>query len=268
MSPSEVALHWRKKFMQATESVAPSDLFVPQTVACFPALPSRKEAPADLLHALRRKGEAVIRGTWTVFGNREIQVDDPPNWSYDYLSKVNVSTPQAGSRLNHRQLPGKADVKLVWELSRWHELTRLAQAGWLLEERCFAEKTLDWLESWVTSNPPGIGWNWTSALESGLRLIQFTWIDALITAGIDFPQKSERLNCLRHALLGPHARFTWRYRSFGSSANNHLIGELAGLIIACVRWPGLDRYAVPLQTLAKLWEGEVLAQFELDGGNR
>ena len=34
----------------------------------------------------------------------------------------------------------------------------------------------------MTHNPPYRGWNWTSALEAGIRLIQFTWIDALLGA--------------------------------------------------------------------------------------
>jgi hypothetical protein len=77
-----------------------------------------------------------------------------------------------------------------------------------------------------------------------------------------------RLSALREQILTPHARFAWRHKSFGSSANNHLIGELAGLIVAQARWPELRRWAAPLETLQFLWQREVLAQFAEDGGNR
>src|SRR6185295_12909310 len=54
----------------------------------------------------------------------------------------------------------------------------------------------------------------------------------------------------------------------GSSANNHLIGELAGLIVASGRWPDLAGSCADLAGLRSLWEKEVLAQFAEDGGNR
>ena len=54
-----------------------------------------------------------------------------------------------------------------------------------------------------------------------------------------------RLARIRARVLPPHLWFTWRDRSFGSSANNHLLGELAGLILALVRWPSLTRWARP-----------------------
>jgi hypothetical protein len=73
---------------------------------------------------------------------------------------------------------------------------------------------------------------------------------------------------LRAAILVPHVWFTWRERSFGSSANNHVLGEFAGLILALVRWPELSRWAVPLDELQPLWECQVLAQFAVDGGNQ
>ncbi|MBI1840442.1 MAG: heparinase II/III-family protein, partial [Verrucomicrobia bacterium] len=110
-------------------------------------------------------------------------------------------------------------------------------------------------------------WNWTSALEVGIRLIQFTWIDALLT-----PARSEglsaRLAALRRRVLPAHAYYAWRHRSFGSSANNHLLGELVGLVLAVARWPELASVSAPLEELQGLWERETLAQFAPDGGNR
>lgn len=76
------------------------------------------------------------------------------------------------------------------------------------------------------------------------------------------------METLRHAVLPPHVWFTWRHQSFGSSANNHLIGELAGLILATARWPALAHWSAPLDELQRRWEREVLAQFAEDGGNR
>ena len=127
------------------------------------------------------------------------------------------------------------------------------------------------LRDWLKHNPPYQGWNWTSALEAGLRLIQFAWIDALLSAA-EARSPNARLRSaldeLRRQILPAHVWFAWRHRSFGSSANNHLLGELTGVIVALARWPELQAWAVPLARLYPLWEKQVLAQFGEDGGNR
>ena len=190
----------------------------------------------------------ILAGDWKAFGKIPIKVDDLPRWNYDYLAGVEV--PNSG-KVNHRELPNGADAKMIWELSRWYELVQLAQAG-------IAKKCIEWLDDWAEKNPPYEGVNWTSALESGIRLIHFTEIDSLLGG----------LGNLRDKILPPHAWFTWKERSFGSSANNHLLGELAGLIMASARWPQLERLCAPLERLQRKWEREVLAQFAEDGGNR
>jgi hypothetical protein len=79
---------------------------------------------------------------------------------------------------------------------------------------------------------------------------------------------SARLVTLRQQVLPAHLWYVWRHRSFGSSANNHLLGELAGLIIALCRWPDMECWAASIEELRQCWEREVLAQFAPDGGNR
>jgi hypothetical protein len=178
-------------------------------------------------------------------------------------------------------LPGGADIKLIWELSRWYQLVRLAMAAYVLGDERAVRKCIEWLEDWVKHNPPYAGWNWTSALEAGLRLVQFAWIDALLGTATSGSARGEdgsamsgstklqsRLERLRRGILPAHAWFAWRHKSFGSSANNHLIGELTGLIVATARWPALARWGAPLERLQALWEREVLAQFAEDGGNK
>ncbi len=81
-------------------------------------------------------------------------------------------------------------------------------------------------------------------------------------------KEARQLQRLRQEILPPHLWYVWRHRSFGSSANNHLLGELAGCVLATARWPKLAELGAPLTELQACWEGEVLAQFAEDGGNR
>ncbi len=301
MSPGEVALHVRKKWRAATDANRAS--WPEVSLACsgaFPKLPKPEDAPAVLREALKRDAENILAGRWKFFGHLELQVDDPPRWQYDYLVRREMETSESAFKLDYRSLPEGVDSKLVWEPSRWHQVVRLAMAAYVLGDRRAGEKCVEWLEDWVKHNPPYRGWNWTSALEVGMRLVQFTWIDALLMGarisssepalregpGPPLPQPSpsgegrdeggrssnsslaRRLDRLRLEILPPHVWYAWRHKSFGSSANNHLIGELAGLILASVRWPALAQLGASLDELQALWQHQVLEQFAEDGGNK
>ncbi len=272
MSPSELAAHGRRKICQISDRYRSKQRFarvleLPQG-GTFPVLRPRNGAPADLRAALARDAAEIGPGRWIAFGYLPLQVDNPPRWHKDYLAGIDMATERPALKLHHR-LEGEADIKLIWEPNRWYSLVRLAQAAYVLDDPAPAQRALRLLEHWVEANPPYYGWNWTSALETGLRLIQFTWMDALLSATFNAnPEARAALARLRPQVLLPHLWFTWRDRSFGSSANNHLIGELSGLILTLVRWPDLAEWAAPLPRVHSLWEAEVLKQFAPDGGNR
>lgn len=277
MKPSEVLHHFQKKGGQLQDRLRLPDwsLVDPQSQkgATFPRLRDAARYPEELLEDLKWETWDIFQGNWKAFGWMDLRVSDPPDWHKDYFANVSLPTRKWGSQLNHRALTDGADIKLIWELSRCYELVRLAQGAWLLRDTRLAELVLRWLQSWDRSNPPFRGWNWTSALESGIRLIQFAWMDALLNE-VTWKDLDQRKTFqaawknLTARLLGPHVFYTWKYRSCGSSANNHLIGELSGLIIALVRWPALSRWTVSLSQLKSLWESEVMTQFADDGGNR
>jgi len=279
MGPGEIAARLRKKAFQWKDVRRLPDWSLVELrrapASAFPVLPKPDAAPSAVREALARDVNETVAGRWKAFGHLDLQVDDPPRWHKDYLAGKELGTAESAFKLNHRELPDGADIKLIWELSRWHPLVRLAMAAYVLDDERAAQKCVEWLADWVKHNPPCRGWNWTSALEVGMRLVQYTWIDALLSDAImrkatpSGPGSARtRLDLLAREILPAHVWYAWRYRSVGSSANNHLIGELAGLILAVTRWPELSGWAPSLDELQKRWESEVLAQFAEDGGNR
>jgi hypothetical protein len=267
MSLAEVGLHLRKKIHQRADVRGLPDFsgvdLTPNSR--FPDLPTKSEAPDELLHAIRHEVDEILAGRWLAFGQMPLQVDDPPRWQYDYLVHQDFQTSESAFKLDHRGQPDRADIKVIWEPNRWYQLVRLAHAAWLLDDSRAREKCIAWLLDWAKTNPLLTGLNWTSGLETGLRLVQYTWIDAFLSAA---GTETQTLEQLRGAILPPHQWYTWRYRSFGSSANNHLLGELAGVILANARWPGFEKISAPLSEMKPVFEQEVLAQFASDGGNR
>jgi hypothetical protein len=278
MSPVEMASHASRKWRQVVDACYQPRLAKPLGLpTAFPSLPCPTVAPPLVRRALHRDAERILAGCWTVFGHLDLPVADPPRWHKDYLSGTDLRTNAPALALNYRELPAGTDIKLIWELSRWHHLVRLAMAAYVLGHERAAHKCIQWLGDWTRHNPAYRGWNWTSALEAGMRLIQFTWIDALLEASacvgslpepsVDGVPVTKALARLREQILPQHVAHTWRHRSFGSSANNHLLGELTGLILAIVRWPALVVSAGSLEDLQQRWEREVLTQFAPDGGN-
>ncbi|MFN7139950.1 MAG: hypothetical protein ACK4UN_11495, partial [Limisphaerales bacterium] len=256
MSASEMAAHFQKRIRQRQDTEHLPNFFVADlsSPGAFPKLPDRTQANEQLRLRWSSASKQILSGRWKAFNHFDLQVDDPPKWHKDYLAGIDTPSSKIAFRLNHRELPNGADIKLIWELSRWYELVRLAQAAYLADDQQAADTCIRWLHDWQKHNPPFQGWNWTSALESGMRLIQFTWIDALL-AGSSTKLKDQLVE-LRKSILPAHVWFTWRYKSFGSSANNHLLGELVGLILAQTRWPELEQYSTTLDNLQKRFEAE------------
>jgi Heparinase II/III-like protein/Heparinase II/III N-terminus len=269
MGPSEVRTRFEKKLYQIADSRGLPDWsklsLETGRQPTFPELPLAASAPEVLREALRKDSAEIKAGRWKAFGHLDLKVDDPPRWHMDYLVGKDFETDRSSFKLDHRKQPAGADIKVIWEPNRWYQLVRLAQSAYVLEDQEAGRTCVRWLTDWVTHNRPYRGLNWTSALETGMRLVQITWIDALLdAAGYD----EGELCSLRSVILPPHVYYTWRYRSFGSSANNHLLGELAGLVLAIARWPSLAGLSTSLDELRGIWEREVLEQFAPDGGNR
>lgn len=234
--------------------------------AGVPALPDLGLAPESLKARLAEDASELRAGHWHLFGWRKAQLSLPPRWHRDPLGTHELPKDRLAHRMNHRALPDGADVRTLWEISRWSEMTRLAMHGWIQGDQRAIATAQDWLENWVVENPVGYGIHWTSPLEAGLRLINFTWLDALVRATGD-EAACERQARLAEQIVAPHAVWVWRYKSFGSSANNHLLGELVGLLHAVKRWPALEVVICPASSLWKEVERCILEQFAPDGGN-
>src|SRR6185312_13212505 len=163
------------------------------------------------------------------------------------------------------------DIKYLWEPNRHLQLVTLAQAYALTGEARHAEALAAQLESWLAACPYRMGPNWSSSLEAGLRLVNWALAWQLL-GGVDAPifrgAAGEALRTRWLASVYQHAEFICGHLSLHSSANNHLIGELAGVFTAAVAWPHWERSRRWLEKALPLLEREAIAQNAPDGVNR
>ena len=228
-----------------------------------PLLPG--EVDAILADAARiRAGDVVL------FADCRFHVGAQPEWNRDPASGVLGPSVFAGDiRITDRAVVG--DIKHVWELNRHLHLVRLAQAWQVSGDDAWLDALRAQMSGWLEQCPPMTGPNWTSSLEMGIRLINWSLLWQL-AGGADGPLfAGEAGQALRRAWLDSiyaHCQSVARHLSRHSSANNHLIGELAGLYVATTAWPCWDQSARWREQAARELEDQALAQFSSDGVNR
>jgi uncharacterized protein GlcG (DUF336 family) len=214
--------------------------------------------------------EELLAGRWDVLSLRGHSLGFPPRWNRD--PKTGVEAPLAfGKAIDYRDEGVAGDVKYLWELNRHLELVTLAQAWHLTSEPRFAHAAARLLSSWLEQCPYPLGLQWSSPLESAVRLVNWTcaWILLGGESSLLFQSGDGRAFRSRWlAAVYRHCHFISRNLSRHSSANNHLLGELMGLFVASVTWPLWVESSRWTQAARRKLETEVLRQNATDGSNR
>jgi len=183
--------------------------------------------------------ERIAAGEVRLFSGAHHNVGAPPNWNRCPLTGVQAPAwPSDRISLTDRAQVG--DIKFVWELNRHLHWVTLAQAHAMTGDPQHLRVLEQQLETWLDQCPPQMGPNWTSGLELGLRLINWAVVwqligghdSALFGDARGTALRGRWLDSVQHHVLGIAGNY-----SRHSSANNHLIGELAGVFVAASTWP-------------------------------
>lgn len=190
-----------------------------------------------------------------------------PDWFRCPVTGRRSDPAQYAFRLNHRSEELVGNVKQVWELSRHHHLTQLAAAWYLTHDDSYAERVAEHLNDWWEQNPFLSGIHWTSGIEIGTRLISWTWVRRLLA---DWPGISDLFenNDLAVRQIHWHQRYLAAFQSHGSSANNHVIAEAAGQLVAACAFPWFTESAKWRRDATTLLERELDANTFASGVNR
>ncbi|QJE03098.1 hypothetical protein HH212_00920 [Massilia forsythiae] len=220
--------------------------------------------------ALLADADSICAGHVVLFAARRFDVGTPPVWNRDPDSGVVGPSIYAGDiAIGDREQVG--DIKHVWELNRHLHLVRLAQAWAVTGDVAWLHALQRQLRSWLDQCPPLVGPNWTSSLELGIRLINWALVWQFIggeNSGLFAGEEGKRLQADWMASIHAHCSTIARHLSRHSSANNHLIGELAGLYVGASVWPCWKASGAWQEQARKELEHEVQAQFSRDGVNR
>ncbi len=218
----------------------------------------------EWLKALLVKADQILENKLSYFDLEAKWHGEPFDWNSDHSS--NKHAPLTFSpAVDYRDFEKNGDCKLVWEPNRCHHLVVLGRAYRATGERKYAEAVVKQIESWLDSNPVGKGMNWRSPMELSIRMINWVWaIDLIRDTGLFTGIFKERV--LQSVYL--HIWDVKRKFSKGSSANNHVIGEAAGVFIAITYFTEIKGLEDWLADCVTVLESEVHEQTFADGCNK
>jgi hypothetical protein len=277
MSPAEMAWRTRDQVVRAAwsprqvsrEQLARAATVVPARDLAFTAvLPPGTAArvPEEARKAVLETADRLLRGEWEILGTLRSDLERP-DWFRDPVTGRRSDPNQYAFRVDHRSEEQNGNVKQVWEIARLQHLTLLAFAWALSNDDRYARRVDEQLRSWWQENPFLSGIHWTNGIELGIRLISLTWIRRLLDGWPDVTNLFER-NRLAVRQIGWHQQYLAGFRSRGSSANNHVIAEAAGQLVASCAFPWFGRTDRWRRASARLLERELLHNTFPSGINR
>ena len=277
MSPAEMA--WRARDQVARAAWSPRQVTRRQLAAAPSAVPVRALAftavlpastaarvPEEARKAVLRAADQLLRGEWETLGVLRTDLERP-DWFRDPVTGRRSDPDQYAFRVDYRSEEQTGNVKQVWEIARLQHLTLLACAWALSHDDRYARRVDEQLRSWWQENPFLSGIHWTNGIELGIRLISLAWIRRLMDSWPDVADLFER-NGLAVRQIGWHQHYLAGFRSRGSSANNHVIAEAAGQLVASCAFPWFGRSERWRRTSARLLERELLHNTFPSGINR
>ena len=220
--------------------------------------------PSRWQQALTAQADRVVANRLSLFDLEDLYLGDQIDWNYEYKASVRAPTGPA-STIDYRHYGVTGDCKFVWEPNRHHQLVVLGRAYRITGEQRYATAAVRQLESWIRQCPYGRGMNWRSPLELAIRLINWVWTFQLIGCSSTMTH-----GCRERFLRVVHRHLfeiTRKYSRF-SSANNHLIGEAAGVFIASSYFTGLKEALRWREQARQILLREILLQTHPDGGHR
>jgi hypothetical protein len=200
-----------------------------KTPTFFPLTPETAQLVAhhypDARAATLRQAYAIREHRFDLLGSGETYLGERIDWHADF--KSGHRWPLAHhTRLVLTAPEGGFDVKVPWELSRFHHAVRLGQAYLYTGDEGYAQEIIAQVDDWIEANPCGFGVSWAGPMDVAIRTVNWLWAYYHIA---DSASLTPGFVARWLASLRQHGRYLLRHLEDGWPCTNHLIANLAGL---------------------------------------
>ena len=168
-----------------------------------------------------------VLGNWfEALGTGKFHLGESINWQKDYRSgKEWPMTHLTASKLLDIEHP--SDIKIPWEINRFHQVWWLGKAYWATHNEDYARKFGELVDDWIKKNPVGSGPNWSIAMEVAIRACN--WIAGYYLF-CDSPSLSGEFWQRLFKSLYAHGRFLEYHMEYAKRNGNHLLSDVVGLL--------------------------------------
>ncbi|MHC4640630.1 MAG: alginate lyase family protein [Planctomycetota bacterium] len=208
--------------------------------------------------------DKLLKHRYSYLALGEIDLTDEINWNHEY--KRGINTPLLfGPWMDYRDGELYGDFKYFWELPRLQHLITLAKAYYLTGREEYAGEVVRQIEGFIKQSPYLLGVNWIMPMEAAIRLVSICWITAFLKDYLG----SNTVACnLIELMVKSHVDYVAKNYAAYSSANNHLVGEAAGVFIAAICFNRLENMNTYRQKAHDILCREILLQHHADGVNK
>jgi uncharacterized heparinase superfamily protein len=232
------------------------DLQIPAANALPPEL-------GDSAARIRSYAEETVAHRFDILGSGATQLGDEIDWHTDF--KSGYRWPEAFYQdIEVTRLTDSSDAKVPWELSRGHHLLGLARAARLFGDQRYRQELERQFDSWLVSNPPGVGINWANAMEVGIRAVNWVW--ALRTLGEEQSLDPELHVRVTRSLQSHGRHIAANLEGTPYLRSNHFLSDILGLLTlgwviegdpAAARWLGFALQAFEHEIRSQVYEDGV-----------
>lgn len=247
----EVALHFRVRHNPRFFGLIPEQASL--LAQFFPDVREITIQQADKIRAHR----------FDILGSGEVEMGNSIDWHKDFKSGHKWPV-EHHTRLQLISPTGGFDVKVPWELSRFHHALRLGQAYLYTQDEFYAKEVIEQVTDWIEKNPYEFGVNWAGPMDVAIRAVNWIW-----TMYFVFESKllTDKILAQWLTSLQQHGEYLSKNLEDGWPHTNHLIANLTGLAYIGILFPEFSEAARWRSTgLKRLWE-ELDTQIYPDGAS-
>lgn len=177
-----------------------------------------------------KESQKIINKSENIFSfnffQTKIDLSKNIDWLKDYKNDI-TSTHTYYAKINRQNFEQFGDIKYVCELSRFYFLPFLALHHTAHDDKSSISVIETTLKDWINQNPYLNSIHWTSGIEIGIRSVNLIYTHLVL---LQQKKLTKTIDENIKELIQYNYQFLKNHLSLYSSANNHLVAELTGLV--------------------------------------
>src|SRR5688500_11163784 len=126
----------------------------------------------DAMYDAIDEADKIRAHCFDILGSGEKELGTDIDWHVDFKSGHRWPV-EHYSRLTLTSPSGGFDVKVPWELSRFHHGVRLGQAYLYTLDETYAQELVNQITHWIKANPYEFGVNWAGPMDVAIRAVNW-----------------------------------------------------------------------------------------------